>query len=291
MHLDVPSESEGRPSLAEELHAATREKHHALNAAIIARLPLSLPPMADNPILYAKGMIVFGRIYSAFEAFLATSLAHKGLDSRLHDSYRRLYIPLLVRSSRLETDIGLIKGRLGKLVVRELDLLAEESTIFSLRITASLSARPHVLLSYAWSMYLALFNGGRWIHSQLASAGSDFWGGDALLSFWGFEDDRSSDANQASLKSLFKDAFSVSASLLTDDEKDDAIEEAKGLFDLCLEMVHFLDKTSATQAATASPRLGANALVSGYIGAAPAAASAWAYVASLCTSLRAARSA
>jgi len=297
MHPQSSSGTEMRPSLQVELHAATREKHHALNTAIIARLPLSLPPNADDPLLYAKGIIVFGQIYWAFETFLATSLTNERLDSRLHDSYQRLYIPCLIRSSRLKTDIALLKSRLGDSTVKELDVFAEESKTFSSRITSSLSARPHVVLSYTWSMYLALFNGGRWIHSQLASAGRDFWGeGVPPLSFWEFEDDEGCDGDLGYLKSLVKDAFSVAASRLTCEEKDDVIEEAKGLFDLCLEMVRFLDKTSTAQSARVSQSrlpspLGAYALVQGYIGAAPLVETARGYAASVCASLRTTKSA
>lgn len=36
--------------------------------------------------------------------------------------------------------------------------------------------KPHVLIAYTWTWYMAIFAGGRWIRSQLASAGRDrFW--------------------------------------------------------------------------------------------------------------------
>ncbi|KAK7905651.1 hypothetical protein LTR67_000374 [Exophiala xenobiotica] len=200
--MDTTLGNNVRHALPAELHAATREKHHALNMQIAARLPLCLPPHANNPLLYAKGMVVFGQIYSAFENFLEASLASGSLDNR--------------------------------------------STVFASRITAALSARPYVLLAYAWAMYLALFNGGRWIRRQLVSAGSNFWKGDAFpLSFWDFGNGSGENEEDEALKLRFKDSLLAASSLLTEAEKEDVIEEAKRLFDMCSEMVLFLDEAVA----------------------------------------------
>jgi hypothetical protein len=94
-------------------------------------------------------------------------------------------------------------------------------------------------------MYLALFNGGRWIRRQLVSAGSNFWKGDAFpLSFWDFGDGSGEEEDEA-LKLRFKDSLLAASSLLTEAEKEDVIEEAKRLFDMCSEMVLFLDEAVA----------------------------------------------
>ncbi|KAK5456200.1 hypothetical protein LTS15_005519 [Exophiala xenobiotica] len=249
-----------RHALPAELHAATREKHHALNMQITARLPLCLPPHANNPLLYAKGMVVFGQIYSAFEDFLEASLASGSLDNRLRDVYQ--YCDQ----------------------TSDIDLLSQQSTVFASRITAILSAKPHVLLAYAWAMYLALFNGGRWIRRQLVSPGSNFWKADAFpLSFWYFGDGSGEDTEDEALKLRFKDSLLAASSLLTEAEKEDVIEEAKGLFDMCSEMVLFLDEAVADAGCSKldSPQEGSvRATGPQYLAPASSLAFAWSYITS-----------
>lgn len=42
-------------------------------------------------------------------------------------------------------------------------------------IRENVSADPYLLIAYAWTFYMAIFSGGRWIRSQLCNAGDDFW--------------------------------------------------------------------------------------------------------------------
>ncbi|KAK5185854.1 hypothetical protein LTR44_001903 [Exophiala sp. CCFEE 6388] len=214
----------------------------------MARLPLCLPPNTNSPLLYAKGMTVFGQIYFAFEQFLETSLASADLDSRLRDIYQKIYFPSLIRTTKLRHDLDVLRSILDKRLALEVDQLAEESQTFFADITASQSQKPHVLLSYAWAMYLALFNGGRWIHRQLAPAGAQFWGHETPpLSFWGFEESHDCNLDGEDLKIKFKDAFTAATSLLTDAERGDVVEETKRLFEMCSKMVLYLDDTKSTE--------------------------------------------
>jgi len=282
--MDTTLGNNVRPALPVELHAATREKHHALNMQITARLPLCLPPHASDPLLYAKGMIVFGQIYFAFENFLEASLASRSLDKRIRDVYRCIHFHSLIRTNRLRNDIDSLKSRLDADQSSELDLLAQHSTVFASRNTAALSARPHVLLAYAWAMYLALFNGGRWIRRQLVSAGSDFWEGDTFpLSFWDFGDGSGEDAEHEGLKLRFKDSLLAASALLTEAEKEDVIDEAKRLFDMCSEMVLFLDEAVADRGCSKLDLpLGGNVRATGpgYLAPTSSVAFAWSYITS-----------
>ena len=227
-------------SLSEELRSATRHKHHALNTQIISRLPLCVPPHADSPFTYAKGMIVFGQIYFAFEEVLAMQLASP--DQQMRERYDRIHLPQLPRTSWLRNDIAMLKSRMLRSEPDEFESLAEESKVFYRRIHGSLAERPHVLLAYTWTMYLALFNGGRWIRGQLISAGCDFWRGEAFpLSFWDFGRVGQDNFDVDQLKDLFKVRFGEATSNLMDDERRDVVEETNKLFDLCLEMVELLD--------------------------------------------------
>ncbi|KAJ9602764.1 hypothetical protein H2200_012544 [Cladophialophora chaetospira] len=240
MASHLPEEA-AQPSLSEELRAATRQKHHALNGHIITRLPLCMPPHTNSPISYAKGMTVFSQIYLAFEELLAMHQAFS--NERMRVIYDGIYIPQLLRTKRLGNDIALLKSRLPQKEVEELGVLDKQSKVFSWRIRDSLARRPHVMLAYTWTMYLALFNGGRWIRRQLASAGSHFWRGEVPpLSFWDFGVVDQDNLDEDQLKTALKAKFGEAASHLTDDERGDVVDETNRLFDLCSEMVDFLDQ-------------------------------------------------
>ncbi|KAJ9643730.1 hypothetical protein H2204_001875 [Knufia peltigerae] len=283
-----------RPNLPAGLHAATREQHHALNTSITARLPLCLPPCVDSPRLYILGMMVFGQIYFAFEDFLEKSLTTSTvLDARLREVYQRVKFRELTRTSRLRDDIELLQSRLDATAVADLNQLSEQAQrVFASRITSSLAARPHALLAYAWAMYLALFNGGRWIRRQLVSAGTDFWGpGELPLSFWVFEVDDGGDIHHEALKMRFKTAFAEASALLTDVESSEVIDESKNLFVTCSQMVEFLDKAVAERASSDESRLGASdppdsTAGLGYRSPASSFVTAWGYITSSLASLK-----
>lgn len=46
---------------------------------------------------------------------------------------------------------------------------------FIKHIENSVVAKPHVLVAYAWVLYMALFSGGRYLRASLQNAGTDFW--------------------------------------------------------------------------------------------------------------------
>ncbi|KIW64307.1 hypothetical protein PV04_09251 [Phialophora macrospora] len=248
MMASQPCQSESAQlSLPEQLRTTTRQKHHTLNKQVMEHLPLCLPPHADTPLHYAEGMVVYGQIYSAFEDFMAVQLASTHVTPRLARIYRSLHLSQLSRMSRLRSDIEVLKSRLRRSEAEGLASLSKQAELFCRRIKSSLSQRPHVLLAYAWTMYLALFNGGQWIRKQLVSAGAEFWLGEALpLSFWEFAGGPPARVDGEPLKDAFKANFSTAASHLTDDERRDVIEEATQLFDLCSEMVGFLDRNTTT---------------------------------------------
>lgn len=196
-------------------------------------------------------MAGFGQVFIAFEARLTSSLADGVLNERLLEIYEMLHLPQMLRTEKLQNDIALIKDRLEIDQAEELELLADQSRVFATRIDEELSANPHVMLAYCWSMYLALFNGGRIIQKLLNSAGAGFWKGEPLpLSFWDFEGDASEVEH---LKNTCKERFLVAASLMTDAEKDDVIEGTNRLFDLCAEIVSFLDNKIAVNPPPVQP--------------------------------------
>ncbi|RVX70753.1 hypothetical protein B0A52_05404 [Exophiala mesophila] len=238
--MSTDKDAATRPALPVQLHAATREKHHALNVDVLAHLPQSLPPIASNSLPYATGMVVFGQVYFAFEDQMQETLQRDQTPETTRDIYQHIFFPRLLRTARLRADIDALKSKFGPHTEEGLTSLGEESKRFYDQVRRILNEKPHVILAYAWTMYLALFNGGRWIRKQLATPGPDFWQGDSALSFWDFNDEDNTESDEA-LKLAFKDGFSTAADFLSDEEKDDVIEGSKALFDLCREMIAFLD--------------------------------------------------
>lgn len=107
-------------------------------------------------------------------------------------------------------------------------------------------------------MYLALFNGGRWIRTQLlssssaaaaaapvASCPSHFWpySFDAkdCLTFWSFDGEDDGE----DLKDEFKAKFDALSSELSEEERQDLILEAVEIFKMCGKVVKDLDREFA----------------------------------------------
>jgi heme oxygenase len=188
-------------------------------------------------------MIAFGQIYEAFEERLALAANTLRHDARMFEIYELLYIPSLLRASKLRTDLDLLRIRLSEANGQQTPDMPAYLKSVRTEIEASLSAKPHIVLAYMWAMYLALFNGGRWIQKQLLSASSDFWCGKPLpLSFWAFDDQGSDSISEDELKTTFKTRFSEAATKLRKDEVQDVIQEAVRLFDLCSGIIEHLDK-------------------------------------------------
>lgn len=131
---------------------------------------------------------------------------------------------------------------------------------FTAHIEASASAKPHVLIAYAWVMYMALFNGGRWMRSELSAAGDTFWGpppqplvderdkggSDEALNFFRFDGSHDGEV----VKNDFKTRLSEMEVLLKAEERRDIVREAQVIFVRCALLVEELDDVVAVQRST-----------------------------------------
>ena len=235
-----------------------------LNKLILARLPLCLPPIASNPAAYATGIRTFAPIFLAFEqewrdiissperAGLASGDTEGKESSNITGFLATLYEEKLERTARIQSDLATLASRLHSTqsysgTPEERRSIEKQYNRTSQTISSSIRARPHVLLAYSWVMYMALFNGGRWMRQQMVNAGPSFWQVDTsasdqnygVLSFW-FFDLSTSDGEE--LKSTFKTCFEKIASRLTDPQRSDIISEANKLFKICIDLVSFLDR-------------------------------------------------
>ncbi|KAK4546326.1 hypothetical protein LTR36_002003 [Oleoguttula mirabilis] len=261
-----PEVALARPSISAEINTATRKQHTELNRLIIERLPLALPPIAQNPALLDQGLAAFAHIFFAFEGIWQSiedgfHSLNKYNPDKAHEydvcsTLAFLRPSGLTRSERLRRDLEHIAKRTGKPTP---PLGAYEKKLVQ-HIRDTINSRPHVLLAYAWVMYMAIFSGGRWIRQQFANAGPEFWTGEpgvalaekqdktdvpgfSFLSFEGEEDGED-------LKADFKARLVDTEVLLTDQERQEVIDGAHELFDHCIQLVGELDRKVARRAVT-----------------------------------------
>jgi hypothetical protein len=143
---------------------------------IISRLSLCLPPNTLTPRLYTVGLSVFDTIYTIFEEEWSRVLQNGAMETEnAPDILRRLHIPELLRLDRLDRDLTVLLTREDTITPpAELESAREIIQHHQVTIRSTIQARAHILLAYAWVMYMALFNDGRWIRDQLVAGGPKF---------------------------------------------------------------------------------------------------------------------
>ncbi|KAI6782387.1 uncharacterized protein J7T54_001244 [Emericellopsis cladophorae] len=207
--LRAHDHDDDKRSLVESIAAATRVAHARLNKLIISRLPVALPPQANDPSLYASGLLHIAPIYTTFESLwqnildsppaettTAVAAAESDLyigenalpqrrneasgtpvSGRVHSMLESLRLPGLMRTERLKTDIKALTGWSDHIIEQQLRIVSDRGPLaeFLNHIKRSVENRPHVLLAYAYIFFMALFAGGRYIRASLQSVGNEFW--------------------------------------------------------------------------------------------------------------------
>lgn len=194
-------------------------------------------------------------------------------DHRALEFIARLLPPGLSRSRRLRNDLA----RLYNISAAELDVQLSQhpgQTVreYATHIRQAVARKPWVLVAYAWVMYMAVFSGGRWIRAQLVEAGEAFWSapgkpdsagvreceaatmGEAAgvleqrkweelgISFFHFDGDEDGE----DIKADFKRRLGEAEALLTVEQRQDVVEEAKEIFRRSVLLVEELDELAAT---------------------------------------------
>jgi heme oxygenase len=246
-------------TLQQELAAAIRQDHASLNALLSSRLPLSLPPHTTTPYLFTAGLTVFGHLYTGFESAWS---ALQTQPTPPPPYLSKLHTPGLSRHARLHADLQTLtspgpKSRLTEPQRRKTAALRERTAHIHTRIDGLCREKPHLVLAYAWTLYLALFNGGRYIRSALEESGDAFWGVSGSkqgkeaypLSFWRWK----GDDDGVAIEQAFHVAFDRAAegegegegaewAGLDRRERDEVVDEARAIFSLCHELVGVLDR-------------------------------------------------
>lgn len=230
-------------SLVADLNLTTRKEQATLGEIIQARLPLALPPHTDNAFLYAAGITVFANVYVAVEEVWRAMLRQESTGFRYSKMFMQLYTSNLFRSGKLALDMRSLQAKLDADQTTVLESLKKQSLKYQDAVVERIREKPHRLFAYAWAMYLALLDEREQIVQQFRSAGPDFWGVASLdnincLSMWTFEPTEEVEDIPAALRSNFARA----TPMLTQEEKDDVITEGRVVFELCAELVQFLDE-------------------------------------------------
>jgi heme oxygenase len=241
-------------------------------------LPLCLPPNTTTPEIYASGIEHFGGIFLAFEEVWDDLVAGTGLedtwesldhlaastsstaDERIIAFLRGLRPGGLARSGRLRRDIEVL-GRGNKTTAEDTTEVARGEALakFCSHIRQAVEEKPHLLIAYAWTMYMAVFSGGRWIRSQLCLTGEEFWTGAPVkpsqtepgkmqvqdmakfeplgLSFWFFPGAQDGE----DIKATFKQRLQDGESILTSEQRADIVAESQEIFTRCDALVRELD--------------------------------------------------
>ncbi|KAI1006938.1 hypothetical protein K3495_g1284 [Podosphaera aphanis] len=104
--------------------------------------------------------------------------------SRIHSLLHFLQLPELLRSRRLLADIQNLTSASDSEIQRQIETVSMTGSLakFLDYTKSSVERNPHVILAYAWVLYMALFSGGRYIRSSLKDAGGsgvNFWNQDS----------------------------------------------------------------------------------------------------------------
>lgn len=204
---------------------------------------------------------------------------------RLLCALRNLRPDGILRSARLQNDLAALLAisldEVDELLKQTGDqnhnLFSPAAEAFIDHIEKVTAEKPHVMIAYAFVLYMAIFSGGRWIRSVLSSAGDAFWlqerakKGEKLpepleelestssksntillaptpatqvrleklgLSFWFFQ----SPTDGLDIKAEFKSRLDALEPLLTVEQRSDVVEEARVILERCESLVSDLDE-------------------------------------------------
>lgn len=241
-----------------------REDHTALNHLLLSRLPLALSPQTEDPTVYARGLQRFALIYVLFESVwtdivaLQPLEASQTIDHRIISALKHLYLPGLLRTQSLRSDLSILLQLPVNRVDEELALLeGPHIQGFVEHFEQACALKPHILVAYAWVFYMTLFNGGRWIRAQLLAGRKNSWSNNVRsregastphsgLSFWHFPGGKDGE----DIKDEFKARLVDVDGLLNAEQRQDIVDEACQIFRYCGLLVEELDGIIAARPRT-----------------------------------------
>ncbi|KKY36466.1 putative hem oxygenasemulti-helical [Diaporthe ampelina] len=205
-NTEIPPDGEPR-SLAQSINTAIASSHTKINRLILDRMPHAVPPQADNPSTYVTGLLHIGAVYIAFESLwqniigVHTEIAplpytypfrndsntsSPGLNhgsappqvaERVQNILETAYWPNMLRATRVKADIRTMTGWPAHVVDEQIRSAGTTGALgaFLAHIKEAVDGKPHLLLAYAYSLYMALLSGGSYIRTELMYLRAEFW--------------------------------------------------------------------------------------------------------------------
>ena len=179
--------------------------------------------------------------------------ASQAIDHRVFSALKHLYMPDMLRTRNLRSDLScLLHKPLEEVddVLEHMDGLQLHRFLQHFEQTCAL--KPHALIAYAWVMYMALFNGGRWIRAQLLAAKTSSWhlltnerNSESAkvnlslgLTFWHFAGEEDGEDTKNEFKARLNDI----EGLLDVEQRQDIVDEALSIFKYLALLVGELDE-------------------------------------------------
>lgn len=205
-NTEIPPDGEPR-SLAHSINTAIASSHTKINRLILDRMPHAVPPQADNPSNYVTGLLHIGAVYIAFESLWQNIIGvHSEIapvpytypfsnDSntnspgpnhgstppqvteRVQNILETAYWPNMLRAARVKADVRAMTGWPAHVVDEQIRAAGTTGPLgeFLAHIKETVDGKPHLLLAYAYSLYLALLSGGSYIRTELMYLRAEFW--------------------------------------------------------------------------------------------------------------------
>ncbi|POS80213.1 hypothetical protein DHEL01_v201405 [Diaporthe helianthi] len=189
-------------SLAYSINTAIASSHTRINRLILDRMPHAVPPQAENPSNYITGLLHIGAVYIAFESLWQNLIGvhseiaplpyiypfGNGSDTNndatpppIPERTRRIletaYWPNMLRAARVKADIRAMTAWPAHVVDEQFRSAGTTGALgaYLEHIKEVVDARPHLLLAYAYTLYLALLSGGSYIRTELMYLRAEFW--------------------------------------------------------------------------------------------------------------------
>jgi heme oxygenase len=203
--------------------------------------------------------------------YVYTDIPQPVVNNRIKSLLEELHFEELQRSDALREDLISLTNWSSRTLAEQLNDASDSPALgnFLTHTKNLVKKSPHVLLAYAWVLYMALFSGGRFIRAALENIYPGFWvpasdqhpkpaifagstrNNTQPLSFFHFD----TPDNGEGLKLAFKKRLLESENMLTEAEREDVILEARCIFDFMIRLVRELDDICGTDKETAEARL------------------------------------
>ncbi|MCJ1438072.1 heme oxygenase [Xylographa pallens] len=233
------------PFLQTEIHTTFRSHYSTLQAILARTLPHLVPPNSLSPHPYIHSLLSLAPLYLSLET------SYHSISLRAHQypsltiEFFRLFPAGVLRRDRFYNDLATLLGEEGEWrleVARERGSMVE----FGERMERAMKSRPHVILAYAWILYLPLLNAG-WVKGQLVAARERRWRLNPYLlpaerreerglEVWCFE------RGAERMKEEFGRRLGALEGVISEQQRKEVLEEARALLGFCTRLANEVER-------------------------------------------------